>query len=168
MSQFFTSGCQSIFLEGTNKTFWAPGPRRKEQQPHKRLTQTCLWVSRSLQQRCGSVVACCRVQVTECGSAFMGPFEGSHHYLHYRHHSWVSGQITGRKHSLEENQQKIGLKVYWTWPCPSEQDPVSPSISPSHLEASISLLSLSNRGQTDWKPQSRKTNQFDHMDHSLV
>ena len=29
-------------LEGTNKTLCAPGPRRKEQWPHKRLSQTCL------------------------------------------------------------------------------------------------------------------------------
>ena len=28
-------------------------------------------------------------------------------------------------------KEKIGLKIYWAWPCPSEQDPVSPSISPS-------------------------------------
>ena len=43
---------------GLGKHFWraqtkpcAPGFRRKEQWPHKRLTQTCLWVSRSLQKR---------------------------------------------------------------------------------------------------------------------
>jgi len=45
---------------------------------------------------------------------------------------------------------------------------VSPTVSLSHQEASISLLSLSLRGQTEWKPQSQKTNQTDHMDHSLV
>ena len=50
----------------------------------------------------------------------------------------------------------------------SEQDPASPSVSLSHQEASISLLSLSIRGQTDLKPQSQKTNQLDHMDHSLA
>ena len=43
---------------------------------------------------------------------------------------------------------EIGLKVYWTWTCPSEQDPVSPSDSFSHEEASICLSSLSFRGQT--------------------
>ena len=48
-------------LEGTNRTLCAPGPRGKEQWPHKRLTQTCPWVSWSLQQRRGSLVACCRV-----------------------------------------------------------------------------------------------------------
>ena len=32
-------------LEDTNKTLCAPGTRRKEQWPHKRLGQTSLWVS---------------------------------------------------------------------------------------------------------------------------
>ena len=115
----------------------------------------------------GSAVACCRVGSTECSSTCMGPFGGGYHYLYYLHHSLASGQITGREHS-PSHQQKIGLKIYWTWPCPSEQDPVSPSINLSHQEASISLLSFSIRGQKDWKPQSQKTSQSDHMDHSLV
>ena len=96
-----------------------------------------------------------------------GTFGGGHHYLHHLHHSLVSGQITGREHS-PTHQQKIGLKSYWAWPRPSEQDPVSPSVSLSHQEASVSLLFLSLREQTEWKPQSQKTNQTDHMDHSLV
>ena len=44
--------------------------------------------------------------------------------------------------------QKIGLKIYWAWPCPPEQDPVLPTASPSHQEASINLLSSSIREQT--------------------
>ena len=111
--------------------------------------------------------ACCRVAGTECGSLCMGPFEGSGHYLHYLHHSLVSGQTTGREHS-PTHQQKIGLKIYWAWSRPSEQDQVSPSISLSHQEAPLSLLSFSTIGQTEWKPQSQKTNQTDHMDHSLA
>ena len=35
-------------LEGTNRTLCSPLPRIKEQWPHKRLTQTCLWVYRHL------------------------------------------------------------------------------------------------------------------------
>ena len=58
--------------------------------------------------------------------------------------------------------------IYGAWLCPSEQDPVSPSASLSHQEASISLLSFSIRGQTDWKPQSQKTKQSNHMDHKWV
>ena len=36
---------------------------------------------------------------------------------------------------------------------PSEQDPDSPTVSLSHQETFIRLLSLSLRGQTEWKPQ---------------
>ena len=36
------------------------------------------------------------------------------------------------------------------------------------LHRPLSLLSLSIRGQTEWKPQSQKDNKTDHMDHSLV
>ena len=36
---------------------------------------------------------------------------------------------------------------------------IPPQVSLSHQEASISLLSFSIRGQTDWKQQSQKTNQ---------
>ena len=84
-------------LEGTNKTLCAPGPRRKEQQPHRRLSQTCPGMSRSLWRRRGSVVACCRAGGTECSGACMGPLEGGRHYLHYLHHSLASGQTTGRE-----------------------------------------------------------------------
>ena len=51
---------------------------------------------------------------------------------------------------------------------PSEQDSVFPKASTSHKEASVSLLSLHIRGQKERKPQSQKTNQTDHVDHSLV
>ena len=89
------------------------------------------------------------------------------YYLHYLHHSLCSGQTTGREHR-PTHQQKIGLKIYWAWPHPSEQDSVSLTVSLYHQEASISLLSFSIRGQTEWKPPSQKTNLSYHMDHSLV
>ena len=44
-----------------------------------------------------------------------------------------SGQTTGREYS-PAHPQKIGLKIYWAWPCLSEHDPVSPSVSLSHQE----------------------------------
>ena len=34
-------------LKGTNRTLCTPGPRRKEQRPHKRLTQTAVSVQES-------------------------------------------------------------------------------------------------------------------------
>jgi len=94
-------------------------------------------------------VACCGVRNSECNSACTSPFEGGHHYYHYRYHSLTSGQTTGREHSPIIHQQKIGLKIYRAWPCPPKQDPVSPPVSISHQEASVSLLSFSIRGQTE-------------------
>ena len=67
-------------LKDTKKTLCIPGPRRKEQWPHKRLTQTCLWMPRSLQERSELGVACCSVE----GS------RGGIHYLKYLHHILVS------------------------------------------------------------------------------
>ena len=78
----------------------------------------------------------------------------SHYCLHYLHHSLVSGQTTGREHR-PTHQQKIGLKIYWACPCPSEQDPVSPSFSLSHQEA-ITLLSLSSEGRQNENHNHRK------------
>ena len=97
----------------------------------------------------------------------VGPFEGGGLHLHCLHYSLALGQTTGREHS-PTHQQKIGLKIYLAWPHPSEQDLDFPTAGPSHQEASTSLLFLSIRGQTDWKPQSQRTNQTDRMDHSLV
>ena len=55
-------------LDGTNKILCTPGPRRKEQWPHKRWSQSCLWVSRSLWWKHGSTVTCCRVRGTDFNS----------------------------------------------------------------------------------------------------
>ena len=81
-------------LGDKNKTLCAPGHRRREQWPHKGLTQTCL----SLWWRRGSGVACYRVRGTKCGSACTGHFVGGRHYLHHLYHSLVSSQTTGREH----------------------------------------------------------------------
>ena len=88
--------------------------QEEEQWPQRRLTLTCLWVFTSLRQRHALVMACCKVRGTECGSAWAGPLEGGRCYLHYLHHGLASGQTTGREHS-PAHQQKIGLKIYWTW-----------------------------------------------------
>ena len=113
--------------------------------------------------RCGLTVACCGIRSTEYKSFWRSSRLLSSLALH----SLASGQTTGREHS-PTHQQKIALKVYWAWHPPLEQDPVSPTVSLSHQEASISFLSSSVREETEWKPQSQKTNQTDHMGHSLV
>ena len=52
-------------------------------------------------------VSCCRVGGIECSSACIGPFEESCHYLHYLHHSLVSGQTTEREQSPTHQQNYI-------------------------------------------------------------
>ena len=135
-------------LEGINNTVCPPGSKRKEQCPHKRLSGTCMCMSKSLWRKHRSTVACCRVRDTEYNSAGISPFEGSCHYRHYPYRSLPSGQTTGREHS-PTHQQKIGLKIYRAWHCLSKQEPDSPTVSLSHQEASTSLLSLSIRKQIE-------------------
>ena len=123
----------------------------------------------SLQWRCGFTVACCRVKghwLQQSGEAQCAGISPSGGGQHYPYHSLASDQTTGREHSLT-HQQKFGLKIYWAWPFPPEQEPVLPTASPSHKEASTSLLSSSIRGQTEWKPESQKTNQTDYLDHKM-
>ena len=73
----------------------------------------CMSVQESPME-CWSVVACFRIWGTEYSSAWMGHFEGGHHYHHYIHHSLASGQ--------SHAQQKIGLQIYWM--CPKEASQV--------------------------------------------
>ena len=73
-------------LAGTNRTFCAPGPRRKEQWLRRRLTQTCPKVSRSLPQRHGSAWPAAWLGALSA-VVHVGPFEGGRHYLPYLHHS---------------------------------------------------------------------------------
>ena len=55
-------------LQETNKTLCTTGLRRQEQWIHKTLSQTCMWVSGSLQQRHGLTVTCCGVRGTDSSS----------------------------------------------------------------------------------------------------
>ena len=64
-------------------------------------------------------------------------------------------------HLLTENWIKDLLSM-------APNGPDSPTASLSHQEGSTSLLSLSIRGKTEWKPQLQKTNQPDYLHYSLV
>ena len=154
-------------LGGHKQNLWAPGPKRKEQWPYKRLTQTWVWVSRvsgrgvcQWWHAAGSGALSAAVHARDLLKEVAIFFITSTIV-------WSQIKQQGGNTELPINK-KIGLTIYWAWPHPSEQDPVSSSVSLSHQEASISLLSLSIRGQTEWKPQSQKTNQTGHMIHSLV
>jgi len=80
---------------------------------------------------------------------------------HLTLHSWSCfADCIELPYPLTENWIKDLLSMA----LPIRTRPSFPTVSLSHQEASISLLSFSIRGQTDWKPQSQKTNQTDHMD----
>ena len=104
-------------LEGIKRTLCEPGPKRKKQWPTKdwfRLSCECPGVSSRGMGRWWPAAGSGTLSV-----AGHGTFSRRHHYLHYLHHSLASGQTTGREH-CPPHQDKIGLKIYWAWPCPSE------------------------------------------------
>ena len=68
LSENFHRARETETLGGHNKTVCAPGPRIKDQQPHKRLTKTGLSVLGNLWQRQGSTVACHGVRGTDHNS----------------------------------------------------------------------------------------------------
>ena len=118
----------------------------------------------------GSTVTCCRVRG-------LNPTVGAQVLLKRLPLPSLPLPEFGLKLNNREGTQPHPSTEYWTkdllsvFPAPyhpSKQDPVSPTISLSHQEAYISLLSLFIRSQTEWKPQSQKNNQTDDMDHSLV
>ena len=41
---------------------------------------------------------------------------------------WTELTVLGGREHSSTHQQKIGVKIYWAWLSPSEQDPVSPSV----------------------------------------
>ena len=82
-----STGLEAQNLGGHKQNLWAPGPRRKEEWPHKILSQTFLWVYQNLWRRCGLTVACHWVRGTEQNSLGISPLEGGCLYCHYHCHS---------------------------------------------------------------------------------
>ena len=122
-------------LGGHKQNLVHSGTQEKGAVTPKRLSQTCLWVPRSLWQRGGLKVACHGVSGTDYNSLGISPFEG------------VWPQAKPQKgNTVTPINKKIGFKTYWAWPSPSEQDPDSPTASPYHQEASTSLIFIHQRG----------------------
>ena len=102
--------------------------------------QTCPGVSRSLQRRCGSVVASCRIGVTDCSSPCMDSFEGGRCYLHYLHHSLAPGKSLSHVQLFAtlwtiayQAPPSMGFsrQEYWSGlPFPSPGDLPNPGIEP--------------------------------------
>ena len=95
------------------------------------------------------------------------------------HVHWVGDAIQPSHHLSSPSPPAFNLSQHqglFKWVGPPEQDPVFPT---SHQEACTFLLSSSVRRQTEearttvpqppeWKPQSQKTNQNDHMDQTCA
>ena len=58
-------------------------------------------------------------------------------------------QVNSREGAQLHHQQKTGLKTSWAWPRPSEQDPFSPSVSPSRKLPYASYSSPSEGRQNE-------------------
>ena len=143
--------------EGSNKALSARGPRDPTRH-WGRSAFECLSVS------CGC---------TDRGSGYSRPGRcGMWHKPFWRRQPLSPLPY----HSLARPNYKEGtqphpstenwIKDYWTLTIKAR--PRFPHSQSLPLGASGSLLSLSIRGQTEWKPQSQKTLQTDHMDHLLV
>ena len=141
----------------------APGPRRKEQWPHKRLTQTCPWVSRSLWWRGWPAPGLGALKVAVCA---WDPLKEVTFIFIISTIVWP--QVNNR-----EGTQPQPLTENWIKDLLSMTLPIRTRFSfppsQSHPSRSFrSLLSSSVGRQTDWKTLSQKNNQSDLWDHSLV
>ena len=100
---------------------------------------------------------------TVCAGDF---FEGGRHYLHYLQYSLVRSD--NREGTQPRPSTENCIKVLLSMVPPIRIRPSFP-YNQSLLSGSFhSLVSLSLIGHTEWKPQSQRTIQIDHVDHSLV
>ena len=133
-------------LEGTNRTL-CTRPQEKGAGTPQRLTQACLWVSRHLQWRRGSAVACCRAGALSAAVQAWDLLKEV--AIIFITSTIVWPQVNNRKETQLHPSTKKWIKDLLSMAPPSEQDLLSPFVSLSHQEASISLLSFTIRGQTD-------------------
>ena len=129
-----------------------PGPTRKEQCPHRRVSQTCLWVSRSIQWRHGLTVACCGLRGTEYNST------GRHKSF------WRRCPLPLPQFGLRPNNRE------GTQPCPSTEDWIKDLLSmglpirtrlrsPSQLVSPIRKLPQASYSSPS---EGRQTENHDH------
>ena len=143
----------------------APGPRRKEQRPHKRLTQTCPGVSRSLQRRRGSVAACCRVGGIDCSSTAWNLLKEVTIVSITSTIVWplVNKREGTQLHPSTENWIKDLLSMA----TPIRRRP-SFSLSQSLPWGSFHKPLILHQREDRLKTTITENDQSDHMDHSLV
>ena len=60
------------------------------------------------------------------------------------------------------HQQKIGLKIHWAWPCPPEQDPVSPQPVPPKRKLTQASYSHNQKAYRSSKNHSLQNENYNH------
>ena len=88
--------------------------------------------------------------------------------IHWVAKNWTEGNWNSREGTQPNPSIENWIKDILSMAPPIRTILNLPLSHLSHQQVSISLFSFSIRGKTDWNPQSQKTNQSDHMDHSLV
>ena len=101
ISPLFSGSLRKQTFRGHKRNLACTRTQLKKQWSYKRLTQTYLWVLRSLQLSWELAVTCFRVGGTE----FREPFEGGHHYLHYLHHGYPQAKQQGGNTALPINRK---------------------------------------------------------------
>ena len=71
--------------------------------------------------------------------------------------------VLGQTTNSLTHQQKIGLKIYWAWPCPPEQDPGLLTARTSQSGSFHKPLTSFIRGLTEWNHHHRKLTKPDHV-----
>ena len=111
LQNFHKTGKQT--LGGHNKTLNTQGCRRKKQWPHKRVSQTCLWVSQSFWQSVGWQWSVAWTGALNNSSGSLHPLEGSCHCPISPAIVWHQATLQGV--NIGPHQEKTGLKIYWAW-----------------------------------------------------
>ena len=107
---------------------------------------------------------CCGIRGTDYNSSGINPFEWC---CHYPYKAWPQAKLQGGNTAPCQSTENW-IKDLLNMTPPIRIRLRLPIASPSHQKASTSLLSLSIRGEIEWKSQLQKTNQIDHLDHSLL
>ena len=77
--------------------------------------------------------------------------------VHYLHHSYdVWPEVKLQRGNTAPPSEKIGLKIYWVWPHPPEQDPDSSTASPSHQEVPQASYPYPSEGKQHGNSSYRK------------
>ena len=106
----------------------SPGSRRKDQWPHKRLTQTCPECPGVSGQGMGQQWPAAGCRALSVALHTLDLFKG---VIIFITSTIIWPQVKQQGGNTASQGQKIELKIYWAWPNPSGQDSVSPqSVSP--------------------------------------